>query len=79
MDSPPVIALDLSAATADIGFSDDEFDADESVLAQLEDEDSEDGASSVRAMLMERTFKDVVHDYSACSLLYHTLEVCSEA
>ncbi|KAI0092891.1 hypothetical protein BDY19DRAFT_990567 [Irpex rosettiformis] len=65
MDSPLIPAIDLSSATADTGFSDDEFEVDDFVLNQIEHEESESGGSAASSvgMSMERTFKDTVHDY----------------
>lgn len=81
MDSPPVIALDLTAANATAGFSDDEFEgADDFTLTELEEEDSSEGSgSSVGAIPMERTFKDTVHDYSASSQVLFFIRRAAES
>ena len=47
MDSPEITAIDLSSATIRVGFSDDEFEADDLVLNQIEDEENESNGSSV--------------------------------
>ena len=76
MDSPEITAIDLSSATIRVGFSDDEFEADDLVLNQIEDEENESNGSSVGGggMLMERTFKDTVHDYSASFLVLESVQ-----